>query len=206
MADQLPRGGAIPTSALHSYQGRPVPITSIRSFINSHHYSHTTNGVKRTYGFGLYSERGELVGAALLGRPATRGVAESYCPSNPRSVIEIRRFVLIDETPRNAESYFLGYILRWLRTNTTLRFALAYSDLSVGHTGTIYRASNFVLVGQVSPIRKLQWRGRLYHDRSLRVRYGGVLKPFAVRLRSALESGEAQWVDGEPKNIWMYTL
>lgn len=197
-------GGSSPTTSLQSYRVRPVERAEVASFIEEHHYSHTVNGVKVTCCFGLYDPSGHLVGASIFGAPATRGVAESYCPMAPLTVTELRRLVCIDDTPRNAESYFIGYMLRWLRSNTNIQVVLAYSDLNQGHSGVVYSATNFKLVGQVKGIKKLLWNGKIYYDRSLRVKYRGRFKPFSLRLRAALESGEAKWVQSMPKNIWVY--
>lgn len=190
-------------SEVKSYTIKLVTRQEIKAFIEKWHYSKSINGVKSTYCFGLYRNE-ELIGAALFGEPATKGVSEAY--AKREEIIELRRLCLIDNTPRNAESFFIGKMLRYLKQNTNLKYILSYADAAYGHEGIIYKATNFKLVGQTVPVNKLLWNGKLYHDRSLRVKYKGKLKPFSARLKAAVSAGEAVWVPGKAKNIYLYTL
>ena len=45
-----------------------------------------------------------------------------------------------------------------------------------------------------------------YHDKTIRTKYKGKLKPFAQRVKDALESGKAKYVKTLPKNIYLYEL
>ena len=65
--------------------------------------------------------------------------------------VEIRRMACVDELPKNSESWLLGKTLWWLKKNTDIKRVISYSDKSVGHKGTIYKASNFKLIGETSP-------------------------------------------------------
>lgn len=103
--------------------------------------------------------------------------------------IELRRLVLIDDTPRNSESFFIGKTLKWLVKNTDIDTVVSYAYPNYGHEGTVYKASNFVLSGKTSPGRVIILNGKKYHDKAIRTKYKGELKPFAKRLKDALESG-----------------
>lgn len=184
---------------------RPVGRWRVEPFIERWHYSGNMNGVKSRYCFGLYWGH-RLIGAAVLAEPATMGVERAYDENGTLQVIELRRLVCIDKTPKNTESYFVGKVLRWLRRYTDIDVVLAYSDETYGHVGIVYRASNFKLVNVVEPIQVIEYGGRLYHDRSLRVRYRGRFKPFSQRLRHALESGEARRVDSGRKFAYVYQI
>jgi len=183
---------------------------NIASFIEKWHYSHNVNGVTDTYCFGLYA--GDvLIGGAMLGNPATPGVAESYSDNKLLRVIELRRLCCIDKTPKNTESYFIGQIMKWLKQHSDIDVVLSYSDMTYGHEGTIYKASNFTLVGQSPCISKIMHNGKLYHDKSLRVyngakKDGAKQKPFSIKLCEALSSGEAVRVMTKPKNIYLYRI
>lgn len=107
----------------------------------------------------------------------------------------------MDSAPKNTESYFLSKIIWYVRKNTGFQTILSYSDLSVGHIGTIYKAANFKLVGQTSPSKHVFWKGVRYHPRSLTIN-----RPYSFRLREALQTGEAQMEVGLPKNIFVYQL
>ena len=189
---------------------RPVTRSMVAGFIEKWHYSHNVNGITDEYSFGLYYEN-TLIGAALFGTPATPGVAEAYSEGGTLRVTELRRLCCIDNTPRNTESYFIGQMLTWLRKNTTVDVILSYADTTYGHEGTIYKATNFKLIGQSPAVDKILYKGKPYHDKSLRV-YNGAKsrgakqKPFSIELAKALESGEAQRVPTKPKNIYIMRL
>lgn len=202
--DQQEDGGSSPTPPLHSYRVYPADRADVRKFIEENHYSHSINGVKSSFCFAMF--RGEeLVGAAIFGAPATKGVSESYATS-PENVMELRRLCLVDDTPKNAESFFIAKMVKWLQKNTPITTIISYADPAYGHVGTIYKASNFTCVGATIPVKTLLWNGKKYHDRALRVKYKGKLKPFSQRLRDALAKGEAVWVDGHPKFIYVYEI
>ena len=177
----------------------------IKDFVEQWHYSKSINGVKSKYCFQLLNGE-ELIGAAIFAEPATKGVDVHYSTTNPKGVIEFRRLCCIDATPKNTESFFIGQCLRWLRHHTDLEICVSYSDLTYGHKGTIYKASNFACLGQVKPQKLIRFNGKLYHDRCLRVRYNGTLKPFAQRLNDAMGSGTAVFEMSQAKNIYVYPL
>ena len=188
-----------------NFQVKLVERRDIKEFIETWHYSKSINGLLVTYCFGLFRED-EMIGAMIYGKPAMNNQAKKYCPDNPDKLLELRRLCCIDDTPRNTESYFIGRTLRWLKQNTDIKIILSYSDLTHGHTGIIYRASNFTLVGQSPAGRMIKYGDRLYHDKTIRTKYKGKLKPFAQRIKDALESGDAHYVKTKPKNIYIYEL
>ena len=182
-----------------------VERSDIREFVEKWHYSKSINGLKIDYCFGMYRD-GELIGAMIYGLPAMNNQAKKYSPNAPDKLLELRRLCCIDDTPKNTESYFIGRTLKWLKQNTDIEVILSYSDLTHGHTGVIYKASNFTLVGQSPAGRMIQYGDRLYHDKTIRTKYKGKLKPFAKRVKDALENGTAYYVKTKPKNIYIYKL
>lgn len=176
----------------------------IRDFIETHHYSQNINGVKSDYCFKLVHD-GKIKGAMLYG---TLGMANTWKKygSKIEDVIELRRLVLIDDTPRNMESYFIGHTLRWLKKNTTIKTIVSYADPNYGHQGIIYQATNFTKQGHTAPGRVILFNGRKYHDKTIRTTYKGKLKPFAQKVKDALETGEAYYVKQSPKIIYVKQL
>ena len=78
---------------------------------------------------------------------------------------------------------------------------LSYSDLTQGHIGTIYKATNFVESGKTSPTKYVEWKGKTYHMRSLTID-----RPYSIEMRKAVKDGTAVVKTGKPKIIWMYDL
>jgi len=68
---------------------------------------------------------------------------------------ELARLYLIDEIPRNAESWLISKACRWIRVHRReVRYLVSYADPSVGHQGTIYEASNWIDDGRTDEGRK----------------------------------------------------
>lgn len=183
----------------------PCGRLAVKDFIEFYHYSGSINGVNSDYHFQLADEDGNIIGAALFGALAMKNQYKRFS-DNENDVTELRRLCCIDDTPKNTESFFIGKMLKWLKDNTELQKIVSYSDLEYGHDGTIYKASNFSLVGTSPPNKVIMWNGKKYHDRSLRAKHNGVLKPFAVKLREALANGEATEHMTKGKNVYVYEL
>lgn len=191
---------------LKGYVVEPIRYVTARPFVEKWHYSHNTNGIKVAYCFGLFRPTvftSELAGAAIFGAPAMSNQAASWNPTAPDKVLELRRLCCIDDTPKNAESFFIGRMLKWLKKNTDTEVVLSYADSNYGHEGIIYKASNFTLVGRTAEGVVLMVDGKKYHDRTLRNP-----KPYAKRIKERFEAGDdsIQLVKQLPKNIYLYRL
>lgn len=187
-----------------NYTVRHVDRAEVRDFIESHHYSHNINGLRVAHCFGLY-DGDQMVGAMLYGGLAMANAWKKYGDSDAE-VLELRRLVLIDDTPRNSESFFIGHTLRWLKRNTEVKIIVSYADPNYGHSGVIYRATNFEHVGMTAPGKVIMYNGKKYHDKAIRTKYKGKPKPFAKELRQALADGNAEYVKQLPKHIYVYKL
>ena len=188
---------------------RPVQVSEIREFVEKWHYSGSINGLMSSYCFALYNQD-EIIGGMIYGGLAMANAWKKYGDSNAE-VIELRRLCCIDDTPKNTESYFIGHTLRWLRKNTDIKTVVSYADTHYGHSGIIYKASNFDLIGQTAKSRVIMHNGKKYHDKTIRTYHtykDGTkkLKPFAKRVKEALELGEAFYETRPPKNIYKYKL
>jgi len=176
----------------------------VSSFIETNHYSGSINGCYTDYCFRLM-DGDKMIGAAFFGRMAMANQWKRFgvCEAD---VIELRRMCCIDDTPRNTESYFIGKMLRWLQKNTEIKTVVSYADAEYGHQGTIYKASNFKYLGFQKGAKVIMWDGKRYHDKAIRTKYNGVLKPFAVRLKQALIDGLAHYKETAGKHTYVYEL
>lgn len=177
----------------------------ISAFIEHWHYSKNVNGLISDYCFKLENDTGDIIGGMMYGRIAMAGVWKKYAKQE-KDLIELRRLCCIDDTPKNTESYFIGATLRWLKKNTEIKTVISYADTTYSHKGTIYKASNFRHVGMTAKGKVIMYEGKRYHDKTIRTKYNGKLKPFAIKIKEALETGEAKYVDTLGKHIYLYTL
>ena len=176
----------------------------IKEFIEEWHYSHSINGLMSDYCFKLM-DGDKLIGAMIYGRMAMANVWKKYGDKKEDS-IELRRLCCIDDTPKNTESYFIGQTMKWLIKNTKIKTIVSYADPEYGHEGVIYQATNFDLIGKTSVGRVIIFNGKKYHDKSIRTKYKGELKPFAQKIKNALDEGDAYYKKTKGKNIYVYNL
>jgi hypothetical protein len=187
----------------------PTSIQQVRDFVETWHYSANVNGLRISHVFGLYYES-NLIGAMIYGPLGMANTWKKYADSEDQ-VVELRRLCCIDNTPKNTESYFIGKTLKWLKKNTDYKVVISYADTFHNHEGTIYKASNFQYCGLTSKGRVIDYDGKIYHDKCIRTyhtdRYNNKkLKPFAQKVKDALESGDAKYVETPGKHIFLYSL
>jgi hypothetical protein len=181
--------------------------STVRKFLKKWHYSDYVN-IQAKHTFCLFKEGKfgipELIGVCIYTRPAGPSAGQSYYPQNPDKVLELRRLCLIDDTPKNAESYFVGKTLRWLKKNTDWEFVLSYADEEQGHTGVIYRASNFKYLGKTKPGKTLEVDGKKFHIRTLSM----MDRPYGVEINRRYKEGDddIKIIETLPKNIYTYQL
>lgn len=153
------------------YVVRLVPHKVTAPFISARHYAKGTANTS-IYSFGLLRADGSLAGAALWMLPVlpvqtwarkfARGFADKritdernaqrqqklarwFAGIENAGVLMLSRLVLEDDEPRNAESIFLGGMLRAIEVDGRFRILVTYADEGLrGHLGTIYRATNWI--------------------------------------------------------------
>ena len=131
----------------------------IKTFIETWHYSKNINGVISDYCFKLIDED-NIIGAMIYGKIAMANVWKKYV-KNKEHLIELRRLCCIDNTPKNTESYFIGFTLRWLKKNTEIKTVISYADETYNHSGVIYKASNFKHLGMTNKGKGIVYNKKL---------------------------------------------
>ncbi len=126
------------------YEVRTVPLADARALIIEHHYA---RGAANTAVFrhGLFHCDRGIVGAALW-MPPTKIAAQSV-HSHWQGVLCLSRLVVVPDEPTNAASYLLGRSMRIVRQDGRWHDLVTYADERQGHTGVIYRATNWRYVG-----------------------------------------------------------
>lgn len=140
--------GAVPSQTLLKSEWSVVDCSQAeaRSIIEREHYSRScpNTSVAR---HALRSTDGDLVGVALW-LPPTKNAASSVAGERWRGVLSLSRLCVSPGVPGNAASYLLGRSMRLL-DRTTWHTLLTYADTREGHTGAIYRATNWTCLGEV---------------------------------------------------------
>jgi hypothetical protein len=183
----------------------PCDRKDIVKFIEEWHYSKNVNGLTTTYCFKLLDIEDNLIGAMIYGKIAMANVWQKYSDKE-EDLIELKRLCCIDNTPKNTESFFIGKTIKWLKKNTSIKKIISYADTTYGHAGTIYKATNFENIGITKSGKVIMYKGKRYHDKTIRTKYKGAIKPFAKEIKNALENGEAEYVNTLGKHIYIYKL
>ena len=184
------------------YHNEAIIDEEIKDLINRFHYSKSCRSMQQKHVFKLVDKRSNgLVGVAIYGNP----MGKSYNGSN---TIELRRLCLIDETPRNSESFFIAKTLRWLAKNTRYEQVVSFADPNHGHAGIIYKASNFRYDGLESNgnPRIVQHGDKQIHLRQMYQKKGDSYSADALRIQSLVSSGEAKVLKQERKHRYVYEL
>jgi hypothetical protein len=194
--------------ALENYWVEHSPYTTqVMDFLKIWHYSSYVN-IQHKETFTMWREGDwgmpELVGVCVYTRPAGAAAAQKYYPQDSDKCLELRRLCLIDETPKNAESYFVSRTIKWLKRNTDWKFIVSYADPEQGHQGVIYRAANFKYEGVTGEGSSLEVDGQKFHIRTLTM----LDRPYGVEINRRYKEGDlnVKIIKTKPKHIFTYKL
>lgn len=153
------------TKTFADYRVEPISSKSGKEFVIEHHYSHGIHNGPMCFGL-FYLD--SLVGVCAFATPSSENVRASiFGPDYKRGVTELHRLVLLDEVPKNAESFFIVRALKELKKQRPYYNAvISFADATQNHLGIIYQATNAMYCGTSSPATfYLDQNGRLRHPR-----------------------------------------
>ena len=130
-----------------------------RDFVATHHYARSASPT--SHSFGLY-RRGELVGVALFGPPASMNAHHFVWPTlTIDEAVTLGRLVLLEEAPGNSESWFVARCFEQLREAGVVavescadpqpRTTDTGRRVHRGHAGCVYQALGARHVGRTNP-------------------------------------------------------
>lgn len=162
------------------YDVRQLPHAEAAAFIREHHYAKGCANTS-TEAFGLF--RGDVLVGAALWMPPTRVCAESVCKDDWKRVVSLSRLAVKPGEPKNAASLFIGAMLRALRRGKRWAAAVTFADESQGHSGTIYKATNWRYLGRTKP--EPRWEdadGKQVSRRATKSRTSAEMKRLGYRM------------------------
>lgn len=161
-----------------------------KMFYETFHYLATVRKGAITYGAFLGDD---LVACISYTRPIRKQISKKYNDD----VFEISRLAIaVDIQCENLASWFISKTMRMVDASTII----SYSDTSAGHTGTVYKASNFKMDGIVAPdYHYVSPSGARYHkktvwDRSKRFKMTEVAYAELHGLRKITTGHKHRWV------------
>lgn len=127
------------------WEVRDCTLRQAQLLVEQFHYAKGGSNT-RTFAHGLYPVGSdEPVGAAWW-IPPTKAAALSVDP-DWKSVMNLTRLAIAPDIPANAASFLLGRSMRLIRADGRYKTLLTYADEGQGHTGAIYRATNWIYLG-----------------------------------------------------------
>lgn len=219
------------------YQVVQLPEATARAFTLQHHYSGSYPAARLAYGL-LSRDRvadapievdgHALVGVAVASIPMSVATLSRPFPTLQPYIesLELGRFVLTDDAPANAESYFLAGVHRLL-ADAGIRGLISFADpmprnreistiddhglehvhleqITPGHVGVIYQATNAIALGR-STVRTLLYVPRhgvvLSHRSMQKIRAGEVGAAGAERTLVSL--GAKPRTAGQNSTTWL---
>lgn len=133
------------------WEVRPIPTHGeVLRLVRAWHYAGGAPNTS-TYRHGLYQRDVLLHGDAYgltLWLPPTRAAAEAIAGDRWQGVLALSRLAVAPEVPTNGASFLLGRSMR-LIDRDRWPVLVTYADTNQGHTGAIYRATNWRCDGPV---------------------------------------------------------
>ena len=122
-------------------------------FILNIHYAKTWPSVSHAFGLIL---KNQVVGGITYGTPSSAPLRVGICgPKFKGDLLELNRLCLYDNL-KNEASFLVGKSLRMLRPLN--KIIVSYADISQGHVGKVYQATNFLYCGLSA--KRTDWRIR----------------------------------------------
>lgn len=118
-----------------------------RDLVRQFHY---TRGMSNTGKFFCAKRNGIVVGAAVY-IPPLLAAAVKHAQGDPKMVISLSRLVVATGEPQNVAGMLIAASLRLLVAQGKYDTIVTYADMSEGHTGTVYRATNAQSCGVSKP-------------------------------------------------------
>lgn len=153
--------------------------TAVRSFLDSYHYIGKGRG-GQCFGATI---AGELIGCAVYSPPLRQNTAGQF-GLNDGEVRELSRFCI---HPSYQKKNFASWLLSKTLSKLDCKLVVSYADTTVGHVGTIYKATGFTLHHEVpADYWYVDDDGFVMHKRTL---YGRASKMSLTESEFALKHG-----------------
>lgn len=145
---------------------------AIRYAILNWHYSKSVPSI--SLGYNVYNGDDEWCGVICYGRGANNNIAKSF-DMNQGEVVELVRVALNGK--QEVTSKAVAISLKLLHKDAPqIKIVVSYADLTnQGHKGVIYKASNWICLGEMRCYAKGAYylvKGKKTHGRSVREKYG----------------------------------
>lgn len=134
-------------------------FAAARKFIIEHHYARGASNTA-VHLHALFKRGETAIYGIAWWLPPTKAAAISTFPENWQGVLSLSRLAVSPACPKNAATFLLANSMKLIDRSKWPCF-VTYADEWQGHTGTIYRASNWDYAGRTKPQRIYVKDGRM---------------------------------------------
>jgi hypothetical protein len=133
------------------YVVQDVSLATCRELVSAHHYARGgSNTTTHSHGLFHRDDPFQCLGVTWW-LPPTKGAAQATW-HEWTEVLSLSRLVILPEVPANGASFLLGQSIRRIsRIDPRWKCLVTYADEWQGHTGAIYRATNWEYLGLTAP-------------------------------------------------------
>jgi len=130
------------------WEVRDVKNSDAVAFVKQYHYSGGCSNT-RVYSHGLFRMgSAELMGVAVW-LPPTGPAARSVNLDHWQKVLSLSRLAIHPNVPKNGATFLMSRSIKMIKKDGRFISLVTYADTRMGHTGAIYRASNWLYVGEM---------------------------------------------------------
>jgi hypothetical protein len=127
---------------------KDIPLAQCRDFVCKHHYSKGCSNT-RVYSHGLFKNADETLYGVAMWLPPTKVAAQSVNRNQWQKVLSLTRLACRPDAPKNAASFLMAASIRLIKGDGRFVSLVTYADVRMGHTGAIYKATNWQYVGEM---------------------------------------------------------
>jgi hypothetical protein len=132
-----------------AYEVRPTLLNVGQELVRTYHYAKGGSNTA-TFMHGLYAKESPKCLGIAWWIPPTKGAALATWPEW-RRVLALSRLVIVPGQPTNAATFLLAASIRAIARTQRWACLITYADEWQGHTGAVYRASNWEYMGLTTP-------------------------------------------------------
>jgi hypothetical protein len=133
------------------YEVRTVPLSICQEKVAKYHYAKGgSNTATFRHGLFLKSDPENCIGIAWW-LPPTKSSALANYPKNWKAVLVLSRLVIDPGVPKNAASFLIMQSVNLIRKDQRWEYLLTYADEWQNHSGSIYKATNWIQLGKTTP-------------------------------------------------------
>jgi hypothetical protein len=123
-----------------------VNLKTAKEFIIEHHYAKGCSNT-RVYSHGLFNKTNNDLHGVAIWLPPTKIAAESVNKDCWKEVLSLSRLACRPDSPKNAASFLIANSIKLIQKDGRFSSLVTYADTRMGHTGAIYKATNWTYVG-----------------------------------------------------------